>query len=210
MISALTYEWRRITSIRSTWILLGIIIILPVTVITIGLLLGQSVDPLSTTIFSLSAVGFLAAALGAQSLGQEYRFGTIRVTLTTYPTRLFIFVAKLVVALGFTVVTGVVTIGLCLLIASLAGDPWQLTADALAIAFRMVLILAGWLLIGFGIAGLTRNTMLGIVLPLVTVFVIEPLLLLTVIPKALWLAELLPFNGNNALATGWQAWRHLG
>ena len=46
----------------------------------------------------------LASVLAAQSIGQEYRFGLIRLTLTAFPDRAQILVAKLVVVVGAALV----------------------------------------------------------------------------------------------------------
>ncbi len=49
----------------------------------------------------------------------------------------------------------------------------QLNGQPLPAAARVLLYFAGWTLMGFGTAAATRNTVLGIVIPLLTALVVE-------------------------------------
>src|SRR5215467_3731980 len=115
MIAALGYEWRRITSTRSMWILSGLLVALGLAYLLV-IVGGTGVGADSVLTSPASLGGFLTAALGAQAIGQEYRFGTIRSTLTLFPRRPQIFAAKAAVAVGVAVAAGLLAVAVCVLI----------------------------------------------------------------------------------------------
>lgn len=203
MIAALRYEWRRISTIRSTYILLACAIIF-------ALLLGWLSIEALTSLASMSSDGqqsaeanelagmaftpLLYSAVGsvitliflgtiaAQAFGQEYRQGTIRLTLTAIPFRGRVFSAKLivmlvVVAIGWIVAT-ILTYFLmsALFSAKNVSQPVVLEVGYLG---RGLLFVLGFCTIVFGVTVLTRILALGVIIPVVFWAVAEPLLITT-------------------------------
>ncbi|MEV6523805.1 ABC transporter permease [Longispora sp. NPDC051575] len=220
MTSALRYEWRRISSVPGTWVIAALVVLIAAGLSTLFVAVGES-DPVPARNLAaglatpLSIGGFLFAAFGAQALGQEYRFGTIRSTLTLFPRRPTVFAAKYAVTALVTV--AVLVLAAVVSVAVVAVGGWRLGFDGApgggvgGLAVRVVLVALGWLAWGFGIAGITRNTALGIVLPLVLAFVVETPLTVVLGQKAPWLVDLFPFgNAGAAVAMDGGAWGALG
>jgi ABC-2 type transport system permease protein len=108
-------EWTKFGSLRSTWITLGVSVLL---LVAIGLIAAASFDPngtrgpragqpedaigiaLAGTTFAALAVGVLGVLLSAG----EYTTGMIRSTLTAVPTRLPVLWAKSLIAGGVALV----------------------------------------------------------------------------------------------------------
>lgn len=217
MTGALRYEWRRISSIRSTWILLGCAVGLSVV---FALLLNAAISSAANSQdadiqaidFSLSgAVGtsttnlivlVLLGTLAAQAFGQEYRHGTIRLTLTEFPKRTPVFVAKVVVCCAVVLVA--FAIATVLAAAVLRSNPQTVsesTADFFAYFLRSCGYLVGFCLIVFGITVLTRVLALGVIIPLAFAAVAEPLLITLVGNYVSWIGDVLPFaSGSNFVA----------
>lgn len=224
MMPALRYEWRRITTIRTTWILLACTLIFSLllgwlTVATLSALSGlpeggdQSAEIEQMT--NLDLTGLVLAATGgvitliflgtiaAQAFGQEYRQGTIRLTLTAIPERGRVFSAKLIVALLVVAVGWIVsTAATYFLMAALAQD--KLTGSRLALEpaalGRGLLFVVGFAGIVFGVTVLTRILALGVIIPVVFWAVAEPLLISLLVGSSdtPWISRVLPFhNGRN-------------
>lgn len=119
MLSQLKAEWRKLTSTRSTYIILGLsfalVIFYSFYVIgyratssgTASVHAGKIIDPnfLSSQLFSaLQAVGVFGAIIAVLLAAHEYRYNTITYTLTLSNSRSKALFAKLLVALGFGVV----------------------------------------------------------------------------------------------------------
>lgn len=240
MIGALRYEWRRISSVRATWILSGVCLLVVVglsllTVLALSeagqtavpdsggpLSPGQPSDPgepsapvIPTPVIPLAElVGQLAGnfivlvllgTIAAQVFGQEYRHGTIRLTLTAFPRRTQIFAAKLAVSLA--VISAVFAV--CLVAATgivlLKPDWIDTSASGLSSAgflARQWLDLIGFCLIVFGITLLTRVLALGIIIPLLLAVVFEPLITTLLNSWLPWLAKVLPFSSASAFVSG--------
>ena len=105
----LTYEWRRARSIRTTWIT-SLFVILSVVGFSYLISIagtdadGNPVKVPAAEVVSQSVLGnpivmVLVASLGAMAFGHEYRYGTIRLTLTAFPRRTGVFFAKLLTTL---------------------------------------------------------------------------------------------------------------
>ncbi|WP_018353126.1 ABC transporter permease [Longispora albida] len=196
------YEWRRISSVPGTWILAAIAIVLAGAFQAL-IVANTPAEPdgpgnlAACLTLPLLFGGFVFAGFGAQSIGQEYRFGTIRSTLTLFPIRPAVFAAKLAVAGAFALAVFLVAAAACVVIAAVAGQTLGLSGAVWALAARVAVVVIGWLAWGFGIAALTRNTALGIVLPLVIALIVEVPLVSVFGGRFPWIADILPFT--NAL-----------
>lgn len=118
--------------------------------------------------------------IAAQAFGQEYRQGTIKLTLTTIPGRGKVFSAKFIVALAVvTAIWVIATVLTYLLMVAIASGKIHNANTGLDIAYlgRGLLFVLGFCAIVFGVVVLTRVLALGVILPIVFWAVAEPLLI---------------------------------
>ncbi|MGW9214016.1 ABC transporter permease subunit [Embleya sp. NPDC055664] len=108
-------EWTKIRTVRSTvWTL----IVMVALILGLGMLIAGLANPKPDDDYvSISLIGVIIAQLAAATLGvltisAEYTTGMIRTTLTAYPRRIQVLVAKGVVFAGLMFVVGLVTIGI--------------------------------------------------------------------------------------------------
>jgi ABC-2 type transport system permease protein len=231
MTSALRYEWRRLITLRATWVLLafavGFSVLLAVLQITlaelntgidgrapIDVVLANAHNPISVT---------LIAAVAAMTFGHEYRHGVIRLTLTALPRRGRLFAAKAIMSAAFAASAYVISLAATALAAFIAGSAHvrfrPLTArnrtsgDAdLGVwssllwqdFMRAALYVVLFALIAFAITAIMRNLALGIIIPLIASTIFEGLLIGFLESRALWLNDVLPYN-NGARFLDWTA-----
>jgi ABC-2 type transport system permease protein len=142
--------------------------------------------------------------VASQNLGQEYRFGLIRLTLTAFPQRGRILVAKalsvVVVALVFTLVSYLASwIGV-----TLHGYPVPPAASAAVdstFLLRGAVFLVLWSLSAWALAGITRQTAIGIAVPIVSGLILEQILGAVLRDRASWLVDILPWSTAARWAT---------
>lgn len=242
MISALRYEWRRISTIRSTYILLGCTLIISLllgglTIATLTAFSGttegadqpaeaQMMSSMDLTQLVFASTGgvitlIFLGTIAAQAFGQEYRQGTIRLTLTAIPFRTRVFSAKLIVMLLVVAVGWIVTTALTyFLMASLASNKLTSGQTVLELPYlgRGLLLVLGFCAIVFGVTVLTRILALGVIIPVVFWAVAEPLLI-TLLGSSLtgagagdpsqggssdasWIERVLPFHNGYAFVEG--------
>jgi ABC-type transport system involved in multi-copper enzyme maturation permease subunit len=215
--SLLTYEWRRASTIRTTWItsLLAALSIIGFTYLSTLVAGGEvRIDP--TQVLSFSAQNPLAlvlvASLGAMAFGHEYRYGTMRLTLTAFPKRPGVYATKLLFTVVITLL--VVALGLAggygVLRATGNGGPvdwrpllWQSAVWAVTVA-----------VLAFSLTLITRNHPLGIVGP-VLLSITETVLIGLLAGRFEWLPKVLPFQSMSTWFAGvdlplsvgvWAAW----
>jgi len=218
----LNYEWRRARSIRTTWITSFFLIasvagFAYLTTLATG---DPEVDalPLTDLIGQSIAVNPIAlvllASLGAMAFGHEYRYGTIRLTLTAFPRRTGVFVAKLVMTILLTLsvlaVAAAAAYGVLVLVQADTGGGLSWTDLAWQTAvFGMTL--SG---LAFCLTVITRNHPLGIIGPLL-LSILESVLIAILGERFRWLPEVLPltsmqswFYGEDVArsAAVWSAW----
>ncbi|MGH3424890.1 MAG: hypothetical protein ACRDO8_09185 [Nocardioidaceae bacterium] len=193
MIAALRYEWVRLTTIRSTYWLLGATLVLYLALtLTVGFSIddsevGSLVDGRQTLAAMLTVgasagiapllLAYIIGIIGVFSMGHEYRHGMIRATLTAVPNRFAVLAAKLVsiavVAIVGSVLTmlvgifSVLVVGLDLPIAS------GFTAE-LVLGVVLYAILFSW--VGVALAGLIRHQTAAVALLILLPTVIESIL----------------------------------
>jgi len=233
------YEWLRLTTIRSTWIMLAMPIILAAAVgwlfghfssaldrggkgLTIGFELLINASPVMT----LAAV-FLSVVF-AQAIGQEYRHGLIRVTLTQFPHRSRVLVVKIammsILVLIMAVIVVAVLWGAAIVgIAPTGGSIKYVAAIDNPLIVRALLYVLIFTAIAFAITMITRIIQLGIILPIVLALLVEPIIRVIVliatgaanngrpdIASEPLILRLLPFSsGQSALATDGDPWQGL-
>lgn len=216
MTDALRFEWVRLRTVRSTYWLVGLAVLLPLLVTgLIGFLTRD--NPLSAAEAAALLTGGVAilpllplpavliGILGVLAIGHEYRHGTIRPTLTALPSRSSIVAAKLVVISLTAIIVAAVGMLLSLgLLTLIRGEVPEIDGTGRAALVGYTLLLVLWGLIGVGATLLTRQTALVLPLLFVTPLMIEPLLTgLTFIPALNDLQPLtrfLPFTAGTQLA----------
>ncbi|MDP9319278.1 MAG: ABC transporter permease [Actinomycetota bacterium] len=191
MRTALAYEWQRITTVRSTyWFSAMAVVVSGMTAFFIALAFRASdltADGVSTffqaSTLVVTAAGsvFIApvvsapfcAVIGAMSFGHEYRYGTIKQTLTAIPDRVVMFFAKLVILVGWLLTLMLVIVVVNMAMGGLFLDGFSLSQEALRPIVDFALYNVGWGIAGFGLAALFRNLAGALVGVLVYPLVIE-------------------------------------
>ncbi|MDQ3629259.1 MAG: hypothetical protein M3419_10700 [Actinomycetota bacterium] len=126
MTAALRYEWRRLWSIRSTYWLIGITLVLQLVATLLAALGTSAVEDVFDATETVSQIITLGAATGLSPLftayiiamfgvfcfGHEYRYGMIRATLTAVPDRRAVFAAK---ALITALLAAAMSVSCCLI-----------------------------------------------------------------------------------------------
>lgn len=236
MIAALRYELVRVRTVRSTWIgiavafvialLLGYLIATPGEFYDeTGNLVGTSLDWLGAFTFPLSATAIVAAVLASQAIGQEYRFGIVRLTLSAFPRRGRVLTAKvLVVLLLSALVTTTSLLGsyLAVVLRGYPSSPDTAPAADSTYILRAFVFMALFALSAFALAGITRQTAVGVAVPIIAGYILEPILGVVLTDRADWLVRILPWSnatrwsqtpadatvvdpGSMQLAVGWGA-----
>ncbi|MFM9135000.1 MAG: ABC transporter permease [bacterium] len=226
MSGPLTYEWVRISTVRSTWALILVGALVPAALVLFVTWLVNSAedfqggppDGAATTGFAgfLPLVAAILCTIGAASFGQEYRHGLIRITLATYPRRSRVFAAKTIMVVLVVILAAILAIA-CIVVANALGPAIagkDLAWDTSALGppgLRGVIYVVIFVLMAFALTALTRNQPLGIIVPVVLAVLVEPITL-ALVQEWTWIDWVLPFTGATAgiSADGLEAWGHLG
>ena len=217
MNDALRYEWMRIHTIRSTYWLTGLGILITAGIAFIIALVTRN-DPTTPEIVSNVLLGggefatfipIFTAIMGVLAVGHEYRYGTIQPTLTAVPQRSRLLTAKLVVVAVVTLAVVAVSLLINTIIGTIFwGELPDLGMDPLneVIPGYFVMVLL-WAILGIALAQLFRGVPSAIVVLLVTPLIVEGLITgLATIPALDWLVpvvKFLPFTaGSRLIATG--------
>jgi len=218
--AALLYEWRRIASIRSTYVLAalflvatGLVAFLVYQVSGAGIPveeggLGDGEVPLGVVM--QAGTNFLSAifvtTIAAQSFGHEYRYGMVRLTLSEFPRRPRVYAAKLLMVLAWVAGLYLLSIAVAYAVVRLAGGQVGLLgSEAGEQLLRAGLYLLGYSVIAFAITALTRNLILGVVVPLLLGAVVEPLASAGLADRVSWLPGYLPISAGQRFLVGDQA-----
>ncbi len=205
---AARFEWTRLWSLRQSWIILLVILASGAG----GMFYRYSLLDTSTGVIDVIQAPILllplvASLVPAQAIGQEYRFGLARNTLTLFPLRLEIFLAKWVVP---TIVAAAVSaVALAVFVGAAAvssSSPLDLGTTATVLA-RDALYLVVYLTIAFAVTALTRQTTIGVIAPFLLSLFLERFLLIQALKVD---PALLPFaSGADFVATSEGAWGSL-
>ncbi len=209
MSGALRYEWLRLRTVRSTYILVVLCLVFT------GLVAWGSANNLDrdqVTYAQALASGsslppLLLGIVGVFAFGHEYRFGMIRPTLTALPRRSQVAAAKVVMVLGLTLVTAVACVGVAYVVTSVvAKDTTGLSLTG-GHTERVVLGAIAWTvlfaMVGIGYGLLFRNVpaALGIliVVPLVVENIVLGLLQIDALKSIRGIGDYLPFSAGTRM-----------
>lgn len=213
--SLLTYERRRIRSIRSTWVTVAVVVLLgaltALLFVTIASGPGENGQPTTDTrtVYSVlygPLVVVPLSVLAAMAFGGEYKFGLVRLTLTSFPQRTRVLLAKLGVVLVWMVATLLATwaaaVALGFIFAdNITWDPFDV--GNLAFAGRAMLLALAYGVFVFSLVVITRSQALGLTLMLVWMLVVEGILGSFLSGDGGWLKYAMPMTqGAEFVATG--------
>jgi ABC-2 type transport system permease protein len=180
MTRLLRFEWRRLRSLRGNWAMLG-------GVVAFALLadLAAAGRPLDAEGAVFHAVQrdlvlrwLVAAAIGAQAFGHDFRHGTIRPTLLAFPRRRRLLLGRAVAAaLAGTAVALVATAASLALLLAVTSRDGGLLADprlwrSLAVGAASAGLVAA---LAVAVGALVRGAGLAVVLLVLWAGVLEPL-----------------------------------
>jgi ABC-2 type transport system permease protein len=210
MIGLFKYEFLRITSLRSSWVLtiLGTLMVTAITFLGISELtrVGSS-DTASefkefVTIF-VPLWGIWAATVASQAFGHDYRHGTIRLTLSTFPNRLQVYVVRVLAVVIWCAIWLAVTIAIVLAEISLKAPGGLLLTDFDKSIFRMSVFFLLFILSAIAIVMITRILALGTIVPLMMATTVENLVAFFIPENLKWTAEYYPYSNAMNWAMPW-------
>jgi ABC-type transport system involved in multi-copper enzyme maturation permease subunit len=218
MSDALRYEWVRLRTLRSTYWLTGIALLVA------GLLALPALSLTSSTQHptlnaedygdiitggnggAISLMSIFLGLIGVMAIGHEYRYATMRPTLSALPRRSILMAAKVVVVLAWVAVFTLIAQALRFLIVWLilgskftSGHPFSYHRLWLgSIGYPMV-----YALIGLAFAALFRSMpaaiVILIVMPLIAENLIRALLQIDALHGIRPLGKVMPFAAGNAV-----------
>ena len=173
---ALTYERRRLTGIRSTWLVLLAVLLVDAAIAALTVrqpALAQPVRVLTAGVpllpLPLAAIG--AGAVGALAYGHEVRYPALRPLLLPARRRFRLLLAKLTVVGVFSVLLAAATLGLDAGVYAIVLHRAPAVGPAL-VGFAALVVTGGW--IGLLAAGVLRSAAAGMLVLLVVPVLVEP------------------------------------
>lgn len=219
MKSEIVYELRRIRSLRSTWVISLLAVGQAVSFVSLFAWVGgmNRYEPQETTRFE-SLIGFilipffvvLVSVLAAQAFGHDYRHGTIRVTMSTFPRRGPFLVARTAVVLAAALLLSLIAILSTasvteLMHASTGGIDWN---SVLTAGGKFLAIVVMYCVIVMSLTVIFRSMPIGLVTPMISFSFLEYIVVALTF-RWEWVQSILP--SVNAIAwasddtSGWGA-----
>lgn len=201
MIPAIRYEWRRLVTLRSTYWLVAVSLVIAASLSSLiawgfsGVeILEEGPDFVLAAIATQGAgagfapllIAYVMSIFGILTFGHEYRHGMIRATLTTVPSRMSVFAAKVLLTALVAGLTALVCTALGLVAAKVffAGIATE-SGDVLRILFGVSIYTALFALVGLALAAIFRNQIAAIVAVLLFPLIGESIIrLVLIIPDA--------------------------
>lgn len=196
MRAALAYEWVRIRTIRSTWWLTALALVVGVGISTLFAwaidhefsesgVVADDLDGMGAAVVTQlaasgeipSVVCFVLAILGIFAWGHEYRHGMVRASLTALNSRTALWVAKYVVVALWVAVVAFATMLLSGVVATLFLSDYVtvFSAETWSIVGRQTLygVLLAWIAMAF--TSVTRSQAFALTMIFLWPLLIEPL-----------------------------------
>jgi ABC-type transport system involved in multi-copper enzyme maturation permease subunit len=209
MIRLFKYEFLRITSLRSSWVLtiLGTLMTAGISYLplSMGNLTGdaQGLSLSNLTPAFVPLWGVWAATIASQAFGHDYRHGTIRITLSTFPNRLAVYFVRVFTILIWCAVWLAITFAIVIAEVNMlidGGVNWELSTGAIG---RVTIFFLLFVLSAIAIVMITRVMALGTVIPLMMASVVEGLVALFIPESLRWTAEYYPFSRASSWTMPW-------
>lgn len=213
MTDALRYEWVRLKTLRSTWWLTGLALV--ATAVLALTALGLHEGPLNNEDYGsvitqpgLFFSSIFLSLIGTFAMGHEYRYGTIRPTLSAVPRRSYLMAAKVLVVMAWVaLITVVCEIINYVISAIILGSRLTDLGFAPGPIGRVWLGIVGYItvnaLIGLSLAALTRSMPAAIVsllvFPLIVENLLRALLSLHFLKSVRGILKVLPFSAGQQI-----------
>ncbi len=209
--SVLLYEWRRISTLRSTWILSGLGLLQALLILVLPLALSVEVTQSSSTslndLIPVTIVPIFIifmSTIAAAAFGHDYRHGTIRTSLSLFPNRLELFLGRVTIALLFTAGVFATTVLALILTTTLwssatGGFEWTTFWPAF---IRTLLYMTIYNVGVIAIVMLTRIQALGIVVPLMMTLAVEGIITFILSSRYPWISDYMPYVEGISWAVG--------
>jgi len=184
--NALRYEWRRLTGVRSSWVIMLAVLLLDAGVAETTVRQSTLAEPVrvltaGVPLLPLPLAALGAGALGALSYGQEIRYPVLRPLLLRPGRRIALLFAKLAVSGCVSALLALATLAADGVVLHLSGRAGGFEHELLhgrfpaALAGFVALVVAGgW--IGLLAAGLLRSAAAGLLMLVVLPVFVEPAL----------------------------------
>ena len=214
MIDQLRSELIKLRTVRSTVIMLGIVVLLSlVPAVLLSALVGKNdllttneLDRVSIVLIGAQLSQILVAVIAALVMAGEFRFGTIRTTFVAEPHRLRVLAAKAITvavlaAVVATIMVAVASgVGGAIMRARDIGYPYG--GEAWRLHYGVVLYSVFYAVIALAIATLVRNAAASIVLVIVVPLIVETIItaILTATKHESW-ARWLPFSAGGEISS---------
>ena len=205
------YEWRRISTLRSTWVLSGLGLLQALLILILPLALSVEVTQTSSTslnqLIPITIVPIFIifmSTIAAAAFGHDFRHGTIRTSLSLFPSRLELAIGRITVALLFTTavfITTVLALILTIILWSSATGGFEWTTFWPAF-IRTLLYMTIYNLGVIAIVMLTRIQALGIVGPLMMTLAVEGIVTLILSSRYPWISDYMPYSQGINWALG--------
>jgi hypothetical protein len=209
MTGVLRSEWTKLRSVRSTWWLLSVTVILTVGVavfVSPGATSGKAAAPASfarSTEYGSVLSQLALLVLGVMVFTGEYHSGMIRASLSVVPRRLLLLWGKLgafgAIVLALSLASSVTAFVLGRLVHHGRAHAWFGDPQVTRIVIGAGLVLAVTGIFGLALGAIIRNTAAGLS-TIAAVFFVLPLLLRLALPSGdQGFLRLMPSNAGGAL-----------
>ena len=176
-------EWIKASSVRSTWVIVGLSIVGIVAQAITALIQGGT-DSAAITRGVLSGSSYtlvLMVILGAVASSGEYTRKSIITTYTVSPSRARAIVAKTVVVIAIALVIGALSVPISRLVAAIwfavGSGSWDAgLGTALHYAYGTMITYAGFAVIGVMVGVMCRSTAIAVGVAFGVLFIIDPIL----------------------------------
>ncbi len=205
MMQSLKAEFRKLTTVRSTYVLSGIALALVLFISFYGEgFKADSYTPLflaNVAVNVAMAISFFTAIISVLLMAHEYRYNTIAYTLTLSNSRSKVLAAKIATVLGFTTMLVIVAVGLSVGMAALGASladhhlPHQ-DFNILLIFGKSIFYCSGFALAALLFTALLRNITASIAVLFILPNTLEQLLQLLLKDNAIYL----PFTALGEVA----------
>lgn len=214
--SVIRYEQRRISSLRVTWVLLGIMVVLVAALAAAQASLAN-IDPFTGNRVGvapmLTVLGTIAdpivlipgAVLAAMAWGGEYKFGMARLTFTAFPQRTKVYFAKLFTVLLWLIGFSLLGLAIVVLVAFIFRTNVNFepaNVDNLLFMARATAFALGFCLFGYALTAILKSQAISIVLLILWTILVETLLVGFLSSRVEWLPKVLPMSSGKNFLNG--------